>query len=331
MNWFEKLTGFKEESPEQVRQNIGLRGEQLVSKVNGKTYQCGTLEIPTLEYLRDLVNSLDIYEGQKNTVKQVVGNVQDFHLDPDNQGALFQAASQFNLLEMVGPHVTPEQGVAGYEHDRTQGPACAIACGAGTIFRNYFIEFSTRTGQSVHEQVDCMEDMEQVFRDAGLKTWNMQNGYLLTNRESLKGLNKWITSRNKLESEALKGKLKVGIQWDTEVTLNDVGHHVTQVYCSALPVAYSRVEPIYWQELARIVLEATYEATILAGILNKYHYGSNKVFLTLVGGGAFGNHIDWILDSVEHVLRQYHRFGLDIQFISYSAKNIDLEEMIEVL
>ncbi|MCK5683507.1 hypothetical protein KAJ27_05280 [bacterium] len=51
---------------------------------------------------------------------------------------MFQVASQFNLLEMVSPGVTPEEGVGRYEHDHTQGPACAIACGVGTIYRNYF-------------------------------------------------------------------------------------------------------------------------------------------------------------------------------------------------
>ena len=32
---------------------------------------------------------------------------------------MFQAASQFNLLEMVNPNVTPELGVASYELDVT--------------------------------------------------------------------------------------------------------------------------------------------------------------------------------------------------------------------
>ena len=34
--------------------------------------------------------------------------------------------------------MTPEHGVTRYQHDRTQGPACAIAAGAATIYRNYF-------------------------------------------------------------------------------------------------------------------------------------------------------------------------------------------------
>ena len=68
----------------------------------------------------------------------VTGDVQQMHQSPENAGALFQVASQFNLLEMVSPTVTPEDGVTRYQHDRTQGPACAIAAGAATIYRNYF-------------------------------------------------------------------------------------------------------------------------------------------------------------------------------------------------
>ena len=51
---------------------------------------------------------------------------------PEYEGALFQVASQFNALEMISPTVTPEEGATRYEHDRTQGPACAMAAGAAT-------------------------------------------------------------------------------------------------------------------------------------------------------------------------------------------------------
>ncbi len=56
---------------------------------------------------------------------------------------MFQVASQFNLLEMISPNVTPDDGIGIYENDPTQGPACAIACGAGTIYRNYLVRSVT--------------------------------------------------------------------------------------------------------------------------------------------------------------------------------------------
>lgn len=70
------------------------------------------------------------------------------HHSPENAGALFQVASQFNLLEMTSPTVTPEHGITRYRYDHTQGPACAIAAGAATIYRNYFAPVSGSHGQT---------------------------------------------------------------------------------------------------------------------------------------------------------------------------------------
>lgn len=38
--WFQELFGFEEETPEQVRENLVLRGEVLHSNVNGRSFQC---------------------------------------------------------------------------------------------------------------------------------------------------------------------------------------------------------------------------------------------------------------------------------------------------
>ena len=44
--WFETLTGFPEESPQQVRENIAVDGQALTSHVNGKVLVYGQLETP---------------------------------------------------------------------------------------------------------------------------------------------------------------------------------------------------------------------------------------------------------------------------------------------
>ena len=131
--WFEALTGFTEKSPQQVRTNITVEGSTLKSLVNGKVFVCGELETPSLAELRERVRSRRSQVG-RISVREIVANVQQLHTDDSNAGSLFQVASQFNLLEMVSPSVTPEYGVGIYENDRTQGPACAIAAGAGTIY-----------------------------------------------------------------------------------------------------------------------------------------------------------------------------------------------------
>jgi hypothetical protein len=106
INWFEGLTGFREISSHQVHENFLLEDDRLTSRINGRTFSCGKLEIPSLGELRDRVQSGEFKKG-KLTVREVVGDVQSFHAELSNAGALFQVASQFNLLEMVSPNITP--------------------------------------------------------------------------------------------------------------------------------------------------------------------------------------------------------------------------------
>ena len=80
MTWFEILTGFREESPQQVRENIMVDGEILKSHINNKIMSCGLLEIPRLVDLRQRVLSENIKSG-KISVREVVGNVQVMALD----------------------------------------------------------------------------------------------------------------------------------------------------------------------------------------------------------------------------------------------------------
>src|ERR1700741_4888897 len=99
-------------------------------------------------------------------VTVVQGDVRRMPLSPANAGALFQVASQFNLLEMVSPDVTPEHGVTRYQYDRTQGPACAIACGAATIYRNYFAPIDGQEGQTATRQFDGLREVGRALGHA---------------------------------------------------------------------------------------------------------------------------------------------------------------------
>jgi hypothetical protein len=155
MTWFEVLTGFREQSPKQVRENLYVDGDTLRSRVNGKSWRCGQLEMPTLAQLRQAAGSSGGNVG-RISVREVVADVQQLHRDKANASSMFQVASQFNLLEMISPNVTPEDGVGIYERDLTQGPACAVAAGAGTIYRNYFAAVNGQVGQTNSDQIDCL-------------------------------------------------------------------------------------------------------------------------------------------------------------------------------
>ncbi len=327
MTWFEALTGVREVSPDQVRDNLVVEGEWLISRSNGRSLRIGRLETPSLADLRQRVGQADPAAGRL-TARQVVANVSALHADEANAGCVFQVASQFNLLEMVGPQVTPEQGVGIYEHDFTQGPACAIAAGAGTIYRNYFAVVNGRVGQSADNQIDCLADMGKALGNTAGRLWEMKNGYALASQAGLSEIAQRLDTASEAERDALRQRLRIGIQWNTQVTLGTARHTVTQVYCSALPVAYSPHPAGLWEGFARLVLEAAYEATLCVAVLNARAGGAGRVFLTLLGGGAFGNRMPWILGAIQRALQRYQAWNLEVILVSYSVPNRGVQRLL---
>jgi hypothetical protein len=76
------------------------------------------------------------------------------------------------------------------------------------------------------------------------------------------------------------------------------------------------------------VLEASYEATVCAAILNSQNTGNNRVYLTLLGGGAFGNHTSWILSAIQRTLKLYYDWNLEIAIVSYGASKPEVQQLV---
>lgn len=330
MTWFQRLMGFDEESHQQVQQLISLDGDTLVSSVNHRRVVAGRLEIPALAQLRD-PSLLKACAG-RFSASEVVADVQALHGDPQNENALFQVASQFNLLEMVGPEVSPERGVGPYEFDRTQGPACAVACGGGTIFRNYFVEIDGQRGQTRARQLDTLRAVGQQLSEGGEPLWSMQNGYALPDRAALETIRARLETRDDAALDALMAQLQVGIQWHSEVTLEGapaVGRRVSQIYCSALPVAYAGFPAQAWVPFGPLVLKAAYEATFWAALRNMAETGCARLYLTLLGGGAFGNPPEWIESAVVAALSQFVATGLEVMIVSHGRPKALVRRCLE--
>jgi hypothetical protein len=328
MNWFEKIFGFSETGRDSVHQNIVIEGNKLHSVINNKSYQYGSLECPTLLELRARTTE-HLRRGERSQLSEVVADVQTLHCDLEYSEALFQVASQCNLLEMVGPNVTPEEGITGYYWDRTQGPACAIAAGAGTLFRNYFVDTNGQKGQTSERQIDSLERLGRLWNNQDNRLWSMRNGYALATENGLMEIHSRLKTASKEERDNWLGELEIGIQWSTEVTLSPEKQIVSQAYCSAMPVAYSQYSSDEWEEFARFVLDGAYEATVLAAVQNRVENGSNILCLTLLGGGAFGNHSQWIYDSILRAIMLVKDAGLDIRIISYGNSQSVVRELIE--
>ena len=328
MTWFENLTGCVEESPEFVREHLFISERQLCSRLNGRSWLCGELETPTLAQLRERVRHSNRSLGPIS-VHEIVANVQDLHRDRVNENAVFQVASQFNLLEMTSPGVTPERGVGIYEDDFTQGPACAIAAGAGTIYRNYFVDVNGRIGQTANNQIDCLSGIARLLDNSQQRLWRMANGYALPSPGGLEEINRKLENMDEAALDAVRQALQIGLHWDTQVTLDDASHTVSQAYCSAMPVAYSSHAQELWAPFAKLVLEAAYEATICATILNADRNQNNRLYLTLLGGGAFGNNPEWIMGAIRRSLELYFDSGLDIAIVSFGSSNRSVRRLVD--
>ncbi|GAA2771405.1 hypothetical protein [Mycolicibacterium pallens] len=319
-DWFERLTGFVEDGYEPTQRRLSVEGDELVSSVNGKRYGVGSLTVPTLASLREQVS---VSRGQRTSVNALVGDARSLHTDPRFAGALFQVASQFNLLEMISENVTPEHGVTRYASDPTQGPACAMAAGAATIFRNYFVPFDDGVGQTARRQVDALAGVGAALSElTGLpvgELWEMRNGYALCSREGLTAINNALVDASAHVWDSLRGRLAIGLHRNVEVTdLEGPGRRlVSQAFCSALPLGYSRLPRRQWELFARLVLEATYEATLLAAAEQASDGGSNIVLLTRVGGGVFGNDGSWIDRAIERALGVAKNAGLEVYIVGH--------------
>jgi hypothetical protein len=330
MSWFEQLTGFREMDYDATRAQLRVEGDRLHSLANGRSWQIGRLETPSLAELRERAAPVLAATRGNLRVRNLAADAHALHARPELAGALLQVASQFNLLEMPSYHVTPEDGVSDYEHDHTQGPACARAAGAGTIYRNYFAPVGDRVGQTGEHQIDTLADLRSAL--PGGERITMRNGYALADSGTLQTIRAALEAASPAELDALRARLRIGLHWDVEVTAAGApsGQCVSQAYCSALPVSYNRdSNPALWQAFARLVLEASYEATLLAGVINVARpVGSQSVYLTLLGGGAFGNEREWILKAIRRALDCVRGQALDVCLVSYGSVLADLRALV---
>jgi len=334
--WFTELTGVEEQlhrgaNHSRAQASLRVEGAQLVSAVNGREFTVGNLEIPSLGELRQRTPETPVGHLQ---IQELVGDARTLHANSE-PNSLFQVASQANLLEMINPTNTPEMGVGVYEKDATQGPQCAIAAGAGTIYRNYFVPMPDGSiGQTRDNQIDCFAEFSealQALADKRRPLWDMKNGYALPTKSGLKSVKGLLDTLAETDLDELKKLLRIGIQWDTEVTITDEKKLVTQAYCSALPLAYSKFSrgenKDSWQSVAQLVLDASYEATFLTGLINYAASGNNTIYLTLIGGGVFGNDPSWITTAIERSAQKFYNTPLEVNIVSYQTSNPDVADL----
>ena len=313
MTWFQRLTGVEELSGAHVREQLACVDGVLKNVATGKEWRVGRLDTPSLAELRSSLDHSTSVPSGRPRLSIHVGDVRKLLANEENQGATFQVASQFNLLEMPSPTVTPDEGIGAYEHDHTQGPVCAVAAGPGTIYRQYFSLGGM--GQTAGRQINCLEPVHQeLCRSLSQSTdkplWSMLNGYALFSSDQARRLKAHVETLAEPDKDRLRELLQIGVMADTQVTMDEsTTHTISQAYCSALPVAYSSADAKDMEPFARIILEAAYEATLSSALLTDRRI----CYLSLLGGGVFGNELGWILDGIDRALSRVG--GYDLQVI----------------
>ena len=174
----------------------------------------------------------------------MIGEVRLLHRNAP--GPSFQVASQFNLLEMLLPDVTPEHGATRHQGHPTQGPAYAIAAGAATICGNYLVPVHGGAGQTADRQLDELAEVGAALQKAAGRPvgdlWAMRNGYALCTLAVLDAIATHLASAGKETVDALRGRLRISMHRDVEVTNGDGSDRlvVSQALCSALLIAYGQ-------------------------------------------------------------------------------------------
>jgi hypothetical protein len=178
-------------------------------------------------------------------------------------------------------------------------------------------------GQTRDRQIDALADVGKAL-SAKLgrpvsDLWQMRNGYALCTWEGLEAITRLLVEGDDGLRDELRSRLAIGLHRNVEVTdvRESARRYVSQAFCSALPVAYGSGPSTAWEAFARLVLEAAYEATLLAAVEQSSAGGSNIVLLTRVGGGAFGNADEWIDDAIVRAVGIVEHAGLDVRLVSH--------------
>jgi len=232
----------------------------------------------------------------------------------DNRDAVFQVASNFNGVEPINEDFHPSQNdfTEKYYLDCTQGPAASVSTAPAAIARVHapFADRHTPVSewsQTKTKQLNTLENMKEHFP--------VMNGYV-----TLTGDEPVFPESNSFEYLQLMWKSMICYHRRCQVTSghrtqnilekieHNFSHTVDQILCAAININQGlngainqRAKDI--ENRCRFILELAYHSTYLSAIVNN----RNHIFLTLVGGGAFGNNKEWIYDAI---LSAHRRWGI---------------------
>ena len=323
-SWFEQLFGFKE-SPRQVQAHLtcSREGENVLitSDVNHQTYNAGNFQLRTPSSFKNLPvrggGTLNILVGHGYRTKQYnLIDALSSQSIPENDGASYVAASNFNCLEFVGARQTASDGVTNYVYDFTQGPYLALGCPQSAVYRNYFYEHPDGTIGQINKEIELL----------GKTPITVQHGHALISKEDAKKL---VESKFDFHNP---DNFYVGVHKNCQVLLTQQGNSfarsqdnllATHIYMAALNYANHTQPCEESMMIGKCILESEYKSAILAAWENSFEMekqgrkGARKLYLTLVGGGVFDNPISMICEAIVSSEKEIIDSGLEVTIVFY--------------
>jgi len=215
--------------------------------------------------------------------------------DLENLNGTFQAASNFNGVEGISEYKTPdsETFTEDYIYDRTQGPAASLGAPGAAITRVH-AAFYNKNGDPFEWRQTGVKQIE--FLDQVSEHFPTINGYVIQDPDKQPEFPKEGTD----EYDKLLDITKIGIHKDVQIVFGQRGfrfrplgrtdQYVDQVFCAAMNMRQgmsgqrnSRISNA--REKALFILRSAYYGSYLAAVVNK----RKKLYLTMIGGGVFGN------------------------------------------
>lgn len=310
------------------------QGELVVSPTAGlfkdQPIRCGNFAQFTLDDLIKRTNALkpaqekgrfNVVEGVRTTFNSSFRarvDVAALQADTANRDAVFQVASNFNALETVdADQLLDEQLLGDYIYDLTQGSAASLSALGGLLYRRYFLFYpqspwAPSWEQTAEKQVNFLSALADVVPVT-------RAGYVqFTTVSSLPTLEQYkaITIGFHENIQVTTG-MQVGP--DEQVLVGNQEQLINQVFTAAVDLKNTNrllsTNPNV-KAWARTLLRAGYEGTLRATAMKC----KKKLFLTLVGGGVFGNQLSWIGDALLSLKQVISDSGITVNLIWYSSK-----------
>lgn len=239
-------------------------------------------------------------------------DIRDIMTDKKNNGAVIQMASTF-WGPLEGGMYDWKSYLTGMIKHAVQGEIISIATAGATIYRKYFME----------KPVYLLD----AFFDAKIGDWRKSFFWKIKEGgTAIPTINNTFFNQMQLNDSDID-LFKVGVHQDVPVTLGKAqnpevknredwmleridlnqANLVTLLLTSGYSLSGRKNAFEAENNFAKLALKAAYKGTLMAAAAK----GKKKVYLTLVGAGAFYNPIEWVGDALDtpenfNLIKQYN-------------------------